>query len=232
MRLARCAWIVALVVAVEARDAARPPLSAAARAGDVARVKLLVASGADVSARDAQGRTPLLEAAQAGSVPVVTALVAAGADVNASDNNGLTPLIESVRLGHEDVVRALLDAGADADLRHRALGTARDVAERGDAVGLAQLLRAHGARGSGHSVGDLVCVRPWDGQGFCGRVLSRSGPRYQLQVERLVGCDDGCAPRPCSAQRPLGGRAAGAVGTGDELWVESACLTDTGVPDE
>jgi hypothetical protein len=223
---------VLLVAFADGREASKASLVEAARAGDSARVKALIAGGADVNGRDSQGRTALLRGVQAGSATVVAALVAAGADVDAADNNGLTALIEATQLGDEDVARRLLDAGADTRLRHRALGTALDVAERAGQMGLARLLREHGARGSGHSVGDLVCVRPWDGAGFCGRVLAVSNPRFHLRVERLVGCDEGCAPRSCSAQRPLGGAATGAIGIGDDLWVESACLTDTDVPDD
>jgi hypothetical protein len=232
-RLCICAGLaVVLAASAHGRETPRAALGEAARAGDAARVKALVAGGADVNARDAQGRTVLLQAVEAGSAPSVAVLVAAGADVDAADNNGLTALIEATRLGHEDVVASLLDAGADASLRHRGLGTALDVAERGGQPALARLLREHGARGSGHSVGDLVCVRPWDGSGFCGRVLAISGPRFHLRILRLVGCEDGCAPRSCSAQRTLGGATNGAIGKGDDLWVEGACLTDTDLQDK
>jgi Ankyrin repeats (3 copies) len=233
MRLACCCASLLTLLATSAagRDAARLSLGDASRVGDVAQVKALIAAGADLNARDAQARTPLLQAVEAGRGVVVTLLLKAGADVDASDNNGLTPLIAATRLANEDLARSLLDAGADTGMRHRALGTALDVAEHGASPALVRLLRERGARGSGHSVGDLVCVRPWDGDGFCGRVLEVSGPRFHLRVERLVGCEDGCAPRDCSAQRPLGGRNAGALGPGDSLWVDSACLTHTGLTD-
>jgi hypothetical protein len=220
---------VLVVALAHGREAARTPLLEAAGLGDAARVKLLVAAGADVNARDAQGRTALLQAVKAGSAPVVALLVAARADVDAADINGLTALIEATRLGQEGVARSLLDAGADPDMRHRAFGTALDVAQRGGSPALVRLLRERGARGSGRSVGDLVCVRPWDGAGFCAHVLATAGPRFQLRVTHVVGCQDGCAPQPCSAQRPLGGSAAGTLVVGDELWVESACVTHTGL---
>jgi Ankyrin repeats (3 copies) len=231
MRLAYCCASLLALLAGSAggRDTARLSLGEASRVGDAAQVKALIAAGANLNARDAQGRTPLLQAADAGRGSIVTLLLKAGADVDASDSNGLTPLIAAARLADEDLARSLLDAGADPGMRHRAFGTALDVAERGASQALVQLLRERGAHGSGHSVGDLVCVRPWDGDGFCGRVLEVAGPRFHLRVERLVGCEDGCAPRDCSAQRPLGGRNASALGPGDEFWVASACLTHTGL---
>ena len=75
------------------------------------------------------------------------------------------------------------------------------------------LLRQHGARGSGKSIGDTVCVRPWQGDGYCAVVEAADPTRYRLRVSRVVGCAAGCAPEPsCSAGRAVG---AGGLGAGD-----------------
>ena len=125
----------------------------------------------------------------------------------------------------------LLRAGADPDARDRELGTALDVAETRGRGDLAGLLRAHGARGSGKSLGDVVCVTPWEGSGFCGVVRSRSGTRLELGVLWVEGCASGCAPdAECSGGRPVGGAAAGALVGGEAVTVPSWCLTRTGVP--
>lgn len=221
---------LAALSAGSARAAGEPALLRAAEAGDTARVGELLGSGVDANVRDERGETALVRAARAGSLGVVRALVAARADVDASDRDGLTPLIAATRLGHSAVLDALLDAGADPDMRHRALGTALDVAERAGRFDLAALLRARGARGSGRSVGDLVCVRPWGGEGFCGTITAVRGPRLRLRVTRLVGCAAGCAPLPaCTGDRPVGGGTSGALAIGRDVWVESSCLTNTNV---
>jgi ankyrin repeat protein len=228
--------LIALAAAAGCAHAGRSPstseaaLLQAAGVGDESQVRALLAAGADVNARDEHGETALLRAARAGSLAVVKDLIAAKASVDASDRNGLTPLIEATRLVKVDVVRALLDAGANPNQQHRAFGNALELAEHAGQPELVALLRARGARGSGHSVGDPVCVRLWQGSGYCATIAAIDGPRYSLRVARLVGCGQGCAPEPaCSDHRPVGGRSRGALAVGDEIWVEGACLTHTGL---
>ena len=69
--------------------------------------------GADVAARDDDGRTPLFYAAGNGTPPIVAALLAAGADLKARADNGYTPLHQAARENEDPaVVQALLVAGA------------------------------------------------------------------------------------------------------------------------
>jgi len=72
----------------------RTPLMLAARSGDLAEVKRLIAEGADVNAANPRGTTPVMYAKTAalgsGDFAVLDALVAAGADVAAKDTAGLT----------------------------------------------------------------------------------------------------------------------------------------------
>jgi hypothetical protein len=210
----------------------RMDLDRAAQSDDVVTVRALIRSGADVNLPNEQGRTPLMNAAAAGRLSVVQALIEAQADVDASDRNGLTALMEASRLDRVGVVRALLDAGADPNLRHREYGTALDLAERQGYRELASLLRSKGARGSGKSEGDLVCVRVWDGAGYCGTVMAIENGRWLLCVTRLVGCEKGCAPDACSLGRPVGGDGATSVEVGDELRIDGDCLTHTGLDPE
>lgn len=124
----------------------------------------------------------------------------------------------------------LIHATGDVDARDRELGTALDVAEKSGRATEAALLRGRGARGSGKSVGDVVCVTPWSGSGFCGEVLSRSGNRFRLGLLRVEGCAQGCAPDPeCSGNRPVAGPETAALRVGDEVVVPSWCLTRTAV---
>lgn len=84
------------------------------RGGDpaegAARVRSLIADGADVSAHDEQGATPLHRAVKApyganGQLPsleVVRALLECGADVHAVDKKGVTPAVWAVALNDSD----------------------------------------------------------------------------------------------------------------------------------
>ena len=232
-RGARTRLALALLLTASAAQAAAPGkaqvLTSAAASGDLAKVRNALSSGVSVNARDERGRTALLSAAAAGHLDVVQALIDAKADVNATDSSGLSPLIAATQRADPDMARVLLAAGADPNLIHRGFGTALEVAERNGDQALVALLRAHGARGAGKSVGDSVCVRVWKGQGYCGTVTAVSGLEWTLRVSRLVGCAEGCAPDPCSMGRTVGGGQAGSVAVNDELRVEGACLTHTGV---
>jgi ankyrin repeat protein len=58
----------------------------------VESIRLLIAAGADVNARNVQGQTALHAAAQKGWTEIVRALAEAGADLTAEDAQGVTPL--------------------------------------------------------------------------------------------------------------------------------------------
>ncbi len=221
------AFASALVPAAGAADDSAARLVAAARRGDAAAVAALAREGADPNARDEAGRPALVLAAGVGRADAVRALLRAGARPDAAARDGWTALHQAAEAGDAATARALLDAGATPDVVSRARGTALDVAERRGRDVMAALLRAHGARGSGKSIGDTVCVRGWKGDGYCGEVTARDATRYRLRLTRLVGCAEGCtAEASCSAGRPVG---PGGLGEGDTLWVPGSCLTHTGV---
>ncbi|MBN2370216.1 MAG: ankyrin repeat domain-containing protein [Vicinamibacteria bacterium] len=234
VKLAGLAFVLALAPASPGHAVAgeNSSLVCAARRGRTDEVLSLLRAGADVDSRDTQGRTALLRATTAGRRDVVKILISAEADVDAADRNGLTPLFEAVRLGHIEAARDLLEAGADPDPRYREIGTPLDVAERQGDRDLSALLRSHGARGSGKSTGDVVCVRPWDGEGYCGTVTAVEISHWMLRVTKIVGCLKGCTPGDCSMGRPVGGDQADRVRIGDEVRVEGACLTHTGLGSE
>jgi hypothetical protein len=227
------ALALTLIVAAQERGDGGTPRAAlfdAARRGDAAAVRSLVRSGIDPNGRDGERRTPLMEAARRGHSEAVRALIAEKADVDASTPGGSTALMEAANEGHAEVVRALLDAGADPDARHRERGTALDIALAAGHEDVADALRRHGARGSGRSPGQTVCVRIWAGDGFCGTVLTAEGPDVELEVTRIIGCEQGCGPdRSCSGGRLVGGAVAGHLADGTRVRVPASCLTHTGV---
>src|SRR4030042_807694 len=89
----------------------------AARTGDLARVKALIAAKEDVNAKYIFGRTALMYASSKGHIEVVRALLAAKADVNAKSNDGCTALIWASARGNVEVVKALLAAKADVNAK-------------------------------------------------------------------------------------------------------------------
>ena len=84
----------------------------AARAGDLASLKLLVAAGADVNDRDAWGVSATVLAAHSGFTELVEFLLEKGADANAAAA-GFTALHIAIMRRDEKMARALLDHGAD-----------------------------------------------------------------------------------------------------------------------
>ena len=86
----------------------------AARIGATAKVKPLLKQGADVNAKDKDGRTALMKAASSGHRETVKVLIDAGADVNAKDKYGNTALVLAIEGGHMDIVRLLKQTGAKA----------------------------------------------------------------------------------------------------------------------
>ena len=86
----------------------------AARSGDVASARLLVAAGADVDAVDAWGVSAVTLSAHSGFAELVEFLLEQGADPNA-DGPGFTGLHEAVMRRSERIVSALLAYGADAN---------------------------------------------------------------------------------------------------------------------
>ncbi len=205
-------------------------LHVAAREGNLGRLQALLQSGVSLEARDSSGFTALMVAVANGRSETAKVLLRAGADGTASTPRGWTALMQATSMGRPDVVEVLLDAGADPDARDREAGTALDIAQAANRIELVRLLRSRGGRGSGKSVGDQVCIRRWNGSGFCGVVEAVEGNGFKVRITSLPGCAGGCdADADCSSSRPLGGRGPGHFQLSDSLWIRSWCLTDTGL---
>jgi ankyrin repeat protein len=118
-------------------------LHIAASAYEPEIIRLLIANGAEVGAKNRRGAQPLHYAADGmpgahswnppAQVAAIAGLIELGADPNATDKGGVTPLHRAVRTRCAEAVRALLDLGANprhpsnsgmvpAQLAHQATG--------------------------------------------------------------------------------------------------------------
>ncbi len=179
------------------------------------------------SAQQASAEPRLHQAARTGDIATLRAQLNSGISANLRDSSGRTALMQAAEAGQIDAARLLIEHGADVNAAART-GTALEAAERTGHMNVAALLRQSGARSSGHSLGDTVCVRPWGGDGYCGIVEAIDRNDFELRVTQIVGCKDGCAAKSeCSAGRTVGG--ADGVKIGDKIDTKSWCLTHTGV---
>ena len=100
----------------EVRSGGFTPLLFAARVGDLASAKLLVAAGADVNEAAPDGASALAIAALSGSGAVGAFLLDRGADPNAA-GGGYAPLHAAILHRDTALAEALLSAGADPNAR-------------------------------------------------------------------------------------------------------------------
>lgn len=121
------------------------PLHEAASAGDIEKVKEILAKGYDVDARNEQNWTALHNAVQRGYKEVAELLIANGADVNAKTNLHMTPLLFAVTEPvQEDMAKLLIANGAQVDIFV--------ASAQGDAERVAELLK-----------NDPALINAWNG---------------------------------------------------------------------
>ena len=83
--------------------------------GLTSTVAKLLALGADVSAKDENGKGALMMAAKEGLEDLVCLLVESHAEVDGCDDKGKTALHYASERGHAHVVKVLLKIGADIE---------------------------------------------------------------------------------------------------------------------
>ncbi|HEX8170204.1 MAG TPA: ankyrin repeat domain-containing protein [Thermoanaerobaculia bacterium] len=89
------------------------PLVSAARAGDAAQVRALLARGADPNEPSGEnGWTPLLHAVHKGQREAAAALLDGGAAIDRGSPSGMTPLMMAAGYDDRDMVALLLRRGA------------------------------------------------------------------------------------------------------------------------
>ena len=96
------------------------PIFGAVGSASGAAIDILVKHGANVNARDQQGRTPLIAAANGWDSGIVTQLVQLGAQIDARDGQDKTALMEAANRCYYWTMLPLLQAGAvpkSADLQ-------------------------------------------------------------------------------------------------------------------
>jgi len=168
-------------VAPSAQEAAAyAGLHAAAHKGDIAALKQALATGADVNARDAFGRTPLHVAAFAQQRKAIRVLAAAGADLGALEVDRYDAVTIAAVADDEETLRVLLSLGASAKLvTSRYDGTALIAAAHLGHDGVVRQLIAAGAPL------DHVNNLHWTAL-IEAVVLGDGGARHQATVKALV----------------------------------------------
>ena len=104
---------VCTVIGASLGAAATSDVADAAMRGDVAAVRALVATKADVNAPQKDGSTALHWAAHRGNAELINLLIRSGANVKAATREGVTPLWLASVNGDATAVGALLEGGAD-----------------------------------------------------------------------------------------------------------------------
>src|ERR1700730_9977341 len=106
----------------------------------------MIAKGADVHARSADGTTALHWAIYNDDADLVARLIKAGADVSVTNDYGANPLRQAAVVADPAVIRALIKAGADVNGPNAEGETPLMMVARTGNLESAKLLLGHGAR--------------------------------------------------------------------------------------
>ena len=97
----------------------RTALHQAAAVGNVSVLKLLMAHGAEVDAKNSSGETALHLAARFGHLGAAKYLISVHASINEKTKyTRATPLMAAAEMGHENIIRMLMISGAERDAKY------------------------------------------------------------------------------------------------------------------
>ena len=112
----------------------------------VAILKILLAKGAIVNARDRAGQTALTLAAAVGDVASLRVLLRAGAYIHTRDKKGNGALMGAIQHHNSDTIKFLLEQGVNPNARNKEGKTVLAYAKECEADEIVQLLVQYGAR--------------------------------------------------------------------------------------
>ena len=117
----------------------------AAKRDDYAEAQEAIRLGADINAKDYEGKSLLYLATRANSVNVAKLLISKGADVNAKDNGNHVPLHQAARHNAVSVAKLLISKGANVNAITTYSTTPLHTAAYKNSVDVARLLVGKGA---------------------------------------------------------------------------------------
>jgi uncharacterized protein len=124
---------------------AESPLADAVQKSDHARIKALLAEGADLNTPKADGMTALHWAARNDDTDTARLLIQAGANAQATNRYGISPLWLACQNGNADLVEMLLAAGADPNTTQSGGDSVLMMAARSGKIKSVKALLARGA---------------------------------------------------------------------------------------
>jgi ankyrin repeat protein len=156
----RIAAAVAVLTAtgLMAADGLHSSVMDAAKSGDKAALRALLAKKADVNAPEADGSTALQWASYRDDVEAADILIRAGAKVTAANDLGVTPLWSASENGSSKMVRRLLEAGANPNAALLAGETPLMVAARSGYPDVVEQLLAKGANVNAHGTHEQTAL--------------------------------------------------------------------------
>ena len=163
------------------------PLHVAAAEGHSEIARSLMARGADVNAKNADGETALHLAAEQGHEDVVDALIGARAKLDAKDEARSTPLHLAAKHGHEAVVDALVGARAKLDAKDEARSTPLHLAAGGGHAKVVNRLLASGAELEPRTKRGYTPLHAGIGNSEVAKLLLDAG----AEIDAVVGTAEG-----------------------------------------
>ncbi len=116
-RFGQCFLMVMLLAGLAYAGDLDKGLAEAVAAGDIPKLRILLARGADVNAANKEGETALMVAALEGRTEMVRFLIERGADLEARDVVGATALLYAALGGSLDTIKLLIEKGANLDAK-------------------------------------------------------------------------------------------------------------------